>query len=68
MTIDPENNPPVPNPARARPTIKATLVGAVAQTRDLQPGCQHLKRSLDGEDLPKLKNSNRNEKRIFDLQ
>lgn len=32
----PENKPPVPSPAKARPTIKASLVGAVAQTKELQ--------------------------------
>lgn len=32
----PENMPPVPSPATARPTIKALLDGAVAQTKDLQ--------------------------------
>ena len=35
MTIAPENMPPVPSPAIARPTIKALLLGAVAQTREL---------------------------------
>ena len=36
MTMAPEKSPPVPIPAMARPTIKALLVGAVAQTRDLR--------------------------------
>lgn len=36
MTMEPENIPPVPSPAIARPTIKALLEGAVAQTRELQ--------------------------------
>ena len=31
----PENNPPTPIPATARPTIKATLLGAVAHTSEL---------------------------------
>jgi hypothetical protein len=35
MTIAPENKPPVPMPAIALPTINASLLGAVAQTRDL---------------------------------
>jgi hypothetical protein len=35
MTIAPENRPPVPIPAIALPTINATLLGAVAHTRDL---------------------------------
>ena len=35
MTIAPEKSPPVPIPAIALPTIKALLVGAVAQTREL---------------------------------
>jgi hypothetical protein len=34
MTSEPENNPPPPNPAMARPTMKATEDGAVAQMRD----------------------------------
>jgi hypothetical protein len=37
MTIAPENRPPVPMPAIALPTINATLLGAVAQTRELLP-------------------------------
>ena len=32
----PENNPPVPSPAIARPTINALLLGAVAHTRELK--------------------------------
>jgi hypothetical protein len=35
MTIAPENRPPVPIPAMALPTINATLLGAIAQTREL---------------------------------
>lgn len=35
MTIAPEKIPPEPSPAIARPTIRALLVGAVAQTREL---------------------------------
>jgi hypothetical protein len=35
MTMAPENKPPVPMPAIALPTINASLLGAVAQTRDL---------------------------------
>jgi hypothetical protein len=35
MTIAPENKPPVPIPAIALPTINATLLGAVAHTREL---------------------------------
>jgi hypothetical protein len=35
ITIHPEKIPPTPTPATALPTIKALLVGAVAQTRDL---------------------------------
>lgn len=35
ITMDPEKRPPVPIPATARPTIRALLLGAVAQTREL---------------------------------
>jgi hypothetical protein len=35
MTIAPEKMPPEPRPAIARPTIRALLLGAVAQTREL---------------------------------
>ena len=40
MTIDPENKPPVPKPAIALPIINATLLGAVAHTRELGATCQ----------------------------
>lgn len=39
ITMEPENRPPVPRPAIARPTIRALLVGAVAQTRELVVAC-----------------------------
>jgi hypothetical protein len=35
ITIHPEKIPPVPIPAKALPTMRALLLGAVAQTRDL---------------------------------
>lgn len=35
MTTAPEKMPPDPRPAMARPTIRALLLGAVAQTREL---------------------------------
>jgi hypothetical protein len=35
ITMAPENSPPTPMPAIARPTIRATLDGAVAQTKEL---------------------------------
>ena len=41
MTIAPENMPPTPSPATARPTIKALLLGAVAQTRELHESQQY---------------------------
>jgi hypothetical protein len=34
MTTAPEKIPPVPNPATARPTMRATLVGATPQSRE----------------------------------
>jgi hypothetical protein len=36
ITVAPENNPPEPTPAKALPIIKALLLGAVAQTRELE--------------------------------
>lgn len=36
MTTAPEKMPPDPRPATARPTIRALLLGAVAQTRELE--------------------------------
>ncbi len=35
MTKEPEKRPPTPAPAMALPTIKALLVGAVAQIKEL---------------------------------
>jgi len=37
ITIAPLKSPPTPIPATARPTIKAMLLGATAQMRDLLP-------------------------------
>jgi hypothetical protein len=37
ITVAPENNPPEPIPDKALPIIRALLLGAVAQTRELEP-------------------------------
>jgi uncharacterized protein YqiB (DUF1249 family) len=67
MTIAPENKPPVPIPAIALPTINATLLGAVAQTRELLHD-QSQARLLGRYDVPKLKEHDGRNEHKFDLQ
>lgn len=49
----PEKMPPDPRPAMARPTIRALLVGAVPQTRELNLLVVDI--GLGEEGLPELK-------------
>jgi len=42
MTMAPENKPPTPIPATARPMISAMLLGAVAHTSELYTHVNHI--------------------------
>lgn len=66
MTIAPENKPPVPIPAMALPTMSATLLGAVAQMRELLQN-QSQARLLAERDLPKLEQTDSRDEHNFDL-
>lgn len=67
MTKEPERSPPTPAPAMALPTMKALLVGAVAQIKELNIQFRLCRPKGQGS-LPKLEYSYGGQECVFDLR
>ena len=67
MTIAPENMPPVPSPAIALPTMRATLLGATPHTRELRDVSALCFREGKENDGPKFEDADGRQEGPFDL-